>query len=238
MKLKPTINDVIPDITSGIFSALANLNVPWETDASILDLDYMGNISGQKTISPLVSRVLGDNTTLTSENITQLANVIYALNGTRWTKLFATLLFDYNPISNYDMTETERSTGTTEHTTTHTGTQTTENSNTVTGNGTVNNSSGIYGFNSSTSSGDTDGTTTTSNSHSATGEDTRTDDLTDEDNGTHTDSRTLTRSGNIGVTTSQQMIQSERDLWLWNYFYNIVFPDVDKVLTVSTYSNR
>ncbi len=46
---------------------------------------------------------------------------------------------------------------------------------------------------------------------------------------------TLTRSGNIGVTTSQQMIQSERELWLWHYFLDIVFPDVDKILTLSIY---
>ena len=55
--------------------------------------------------------------------------------------------------------------------------------------------------------------------------------------GTDTDTRnyTLHRSGNIGVTTSQQMIQAERDLWLWNFFHTVVFPDVDKVLTIPIY---
>ena len=47
--------------------------------------------------------------------------------------------------------------------------------------------------------------------------------------------RTLTRHGNIGVTTSQQMIESERQLWIWNYFQNIVFPDIDKTLTLAIY---
>ena len=46
---------------------------------------------------------------------------------------------------------------------------------------------------------------------------------------------TLRRSGNIGVTTSQQMIQSERDLWLWNFFQDVVFKDISKVLTLSIY---
>lgn len=46
--------------------------------------------------------------------------------------------------------------------------------------------------------------------------------------------RTLTRSGNIGVTTSQQMIQSERDLWVWNFFES-VFQDLDKYLTCPLY---
>ena len=46
--------------------------------------------------------------------------------------------------------------------------------------------------------------------------------------------RVLTRSGNIGVTTSQQMIQSERDLWQWNFFES-VFTDLDYVLTLQIY---
>lgn len=45
---------------------------------------------------------------------------------------------------------------------------------------------------------------------------------------------TLTRSGNIGVTTSQQMIQSEIELWQW-LFFESVFKDLDQILTLSTY---
>ena len=33
--------------------------------------------------------------------------------------------------------------------------------------------------------------------------------------------RTLTRSGNIGVTTSQQMAESDIQLWRWNFFYEV-----------------
>ena len=47
--------------------------------------------------------------------------------------------------------------------------------------------------------------------------------------------RTLTRHGNIGVTTSQQMIQSERELWFWNFIQDRVFPDIDKYLTIPIY---
>ena len=48
--------------------------------------------------------------------------------------------------------------------------------------------------------------------------------------------RTLRTKGNIGVTTSQQMIQSERDLDMWNFFYSVVFPSVDKVLTLMIFN--
>ena len=48
------------------------------------------------------------------------------------------------------------------------------------------------------------------------------------------DTETLTRSGNIGVTTSQQMAQSSLDLWKWNFFYDI-FRDIDSIFTITTY---
>lgn len=67
----------------------------------------------------------------------------------------------------------------------------------------------------------------------------------DSDNGTQenqssgedtsTRNYTLERAGNIGVTSSQQLIESERTLWLWNFFYKVVFPDVDRVLALSIY---
>ena len=46
--------------------------------------------------------------------------------------------------------------------------------------------------------------------------------------------RTLTRSGNIGVTTSQQMLSSEIELRKWLY-YQSVFNDIDTILTLSIY---
>lgn len=48
--------------------------------------------------------------------------------------------------------------------------------------------------------------------------------------------RELTRSGNIGVTTSQQMIQSEIELRQdLNNFYNIIYDDVDSILCNNLY---
>ena len=46
--------------------------------------------------------------------------------------------------------------------------------------------------------------------------------------------RTLTRSGNIGITTSQQMLSSEIELRKWIY-YRGVFDDIDTILTLSIY---
>lgn len=262
-------------ITDGIFSYLAELSpsVPWgdDIDPITLDAEYIGNISGQKTIAPLIKNViLKDSTTnkLTEANLQQLATLIYKLNFTIWDKEYATLNFEYNPISNFDMTETETGSGTTGNTrtntgtqtdantgtvsTTHTGTQGTSVNNTVSGTSSGSADRGLYGFNSSESVGDSTDSTTSTTSTTATGSSTRTDNLTDartdnttrtrtdnlseSESGTHSDTRTLTRSGNIGVTTSQQMIEAERELNRWNYFFNIVFPSIDKVLTICTYS--
>lgn len=44
----------------------------------------------------------------------------------------------------------------------------------------------------------------------------------------------LTRSGNIGVTTTQQMLQQEREFWNWSYIAEIVH-DVADFLTISVY---
>ena len=43
-----------------------------------------------------------------------------------------------------------------------------------------------------------------------------------------------TRSGNIGVTTSQQMLESEIKLREWN-FYDQLFKDVDSILCLQLY---
>lgn len=80
---------------------------------------------------------------------------------------------------------------------------------------------------------ETEGTNTTQ--YNTTDSDTGTQTYRDTGTDTNTRNYTLTRTGNIGVTTSQQMIQSERELWLWDYFYNVVFPDIDRILTLPIY---
>ena len=44
----------------------------------------------------------------------------------------------------------------------------------------------------------------------------------------------LRRHGNIGVTTSQQMAQSQIELWRWLYFEEVM-QDIDKLLTLPIY---
>lgn len=86
---------------------------------------------------------------------------------------------------------------------------------------TGNSSAGIYGFNSSKA---------VPSGNSEAGNETHI--TADGDNNivTHT------RSGNIGVTTSQQMQQSSIDLWNnWNIVEQL-FTDIDKVITLPIYT--
>ena len=39
------------------------------------------------------------------------------------------------------------------------------------------------------------------------------------------------RAGNIGVTTTQKLLQEERELWIWNFF-DQVFSDIDRELAL------
>lgn len=51
----------------------------------------------------------------------------------------------------------------------------------------------------------------------------------------HTRNYTLTRSGNIGVTTSQQMLESEIALRAFTIFRDVVIPNVDELFTLPIY---
>lgn len=93
----------------------------------------------------------------------------------------------------------------------------------------------------------------TENSVNNTGSNTQTDNNTKTDNYTTTGTEKnnidinktvkstgiekLTRSGNIGVTTSQQMIESEISLRKLDIIKMIYF-DIDKVITIPYYNNR
>lgn len=227
-----TLNDVYPDwITKGIFSYLNALEVPWKNDitGNELDINYHGFRSGHKIVGSLIENFL-ENNVVSDENKIIIAQAIYAMYIKNWNALYKTLSLEYNPIENYSMLETENVQDS------HKGTlkSNSTNTNTNTENTIVNDTSNnqLWGFNS----------TDSVNSDKQVGDTTR--NVDESTNSTHenTDTeikdiisdRTLKRSGNIGVTTSQQMIESERQLWFWNFFEN-VFADIDKILVLKIY---
>lgn len=262
------LNDLYPDWLTGdgVFTDLAQLDVPWheendnESLTTSLNYAYHGNHSGDKNVSPIVYKfITGD----VADSRSKLANIIFTMYADKWSKLWDALRIEYNPISNYDMTETETPAEIThtitpaETTTTETPAETTttitpaETTDTVKPPKTVVENE-VSAFNSS-SYEDNEKTTTTGdstdkgtdvftvNTAGSTSIDVDTAGSTsiDVDNAgsdvlTVQNARELTRSGNIGVTTSQQMLESEINLRKWLY-YESVFNDIDNVLTLSIY---
>lgn len=122
-----------------------------------------------------------------------------------YDKLVDTLSFEYNPIENYSMTE--KGTNTRAPNITQTGTGENVNSasadNTATtGKTTFDKSGSFINDTQTTNAGTTSDTTNITTTNKTTGNETTTHEIT--------------RSGNIGVTTSQQMIESERKLAMFS----------------------
>ena len=121
----------------------------------------------------------------------------------------------------------------------------------------ANTENSIYGFNSSTAvpadsstaSNSGSSTRTDNLSEAHTGNDTRTDNLTEGHSGTDTRNDNLTethggtdtvtehrvREGNIGVTMTQQMLSAEFDFWGMFTFWDTVFKDIDRELTLAVF---
>ena len=159
-----------------------------------------------------------------SDDFTELGSIISNLSeiyNNEYTTKVGLLLKDYNPIENYNSSETE--TVTSENATT-TGN---ENTTTTTTNSTSENSgestNKVSPYDSENFNNDNNTTTT----NTTTGNTTDTTTINDSGNmsSNGTSSRTLTRKGNIGVTTTQQMIESEYELRA----KNLVFEFLEKV---------
>jgi hypothetical protein len=255
----------------GVFSPMSN--APWADTMSGTNLDilYLDGHSGERYCSNFINHRLNGSDVLSSDNRTLIANILWAMFGIQWTRLWATMKpVEYEPLTNYKMEETvegtESSTRTPDLTKGDTGTVQTTGQDKRTPNltrnetGTVNdngsatntNQNGIWGFNSSTSvpSDMSDGTATNENTttrdltETQTGTDTTDHTNTDTYNRSYTEtgtdttagtsSRKLTRTGNIGTNTFQNLLQQERNIWMYDFFEQ-VFKDVDSVLTIPIY---
>lgn len=158
---------------------------------------------------------------------TTLQTVIRAWSTARrpsWERIYAALTAEYNPLHNYDRTETESGTDTgTVHTdddSTDTGTvrNVEEISDTGSGTNSATTQGDVTGYNSNTFAGNDKQTTSGSNSSSASRDRDNTEtrnlsrgrDVLETRNLANT--RSLRAYGNIGVTTNAQMISGEIDV--------------------------
>lgn len=233
------LHDIMPALgEQGIFNALEALEVPWaeDIDDEILDLEYMGNTSGDKYAAPLPLKLAeaNDDGKLTATQIATLASLIVARYLPNWTRLYATLSAEYDPLKNYDMTEEGTDTITDTGTITDEGSDDLTHGHVETASGSDTVTSSMYAYNATVDQPADKVVSSPGSVMTHSGTDARAlgneRTLDTEKEITHG----LSRSGNIGVTTSQQMLQAERDVWMWDFF-KIVFADVDKVLTLPIY---
>lgn len=230
--------------TEALFTKMSVLGAPWGNETG-QDMDdaYFTMYSGIKPASNFV--VMHSENGIA--NSLTLARILWGLYGKNWTRLWEAYLTSYVPIQNYDMKETvvraqtnDRTIGKT------TGSNSTVDSTTTTTYGETVDTTGnrkdyTVGFNSSTpvprAEADDVGTEEHSGSDEVSSKDvtssTGHEDTTDNDE--ENENIETTRSGNIGVTTTQQMLQQEIELWKWNFFHS-VFEDVDRYLVLSTFS--
>lgn len=159
-----------------------------------------------------------------SDDVIEISSIISNLSEVyenEYTTKVKMLLLEYNPIENYNSSETETSTSANstttgnENTTTSTTNSTSENSGATTNK--------VSPYDSENFNNDNNTTTTNTTTGNATDTTTINDSGNMSSNGTT--SRTLERKGNIGVTTTQQMIESEYELRA----KNLVFEFLEKV---------
>lgn len=269
----------------GIFSFMRNVAwLRWDAENKLADRLYFAKHGMRRPAYCLEQyNELGYLDEKTRKFFSELLEFEYRL---KWQKLFDTLYFEYEPIENYDLHETEEILGTKDENTTNKSDTTSKgksenlldktdesNYNIIRAGESLKTSEQSKNFDSSDENkdfshgwnSDDPSPTTSHNSTVANKEnltlsetekpnyhDTNTGNVTSHEgvnasfdnsdvinasgnlHDNTTQNRNLRRHGNIGVTTSQQMIESERHLWLWNYF-DIVFQDVNKILTLSVY---
>lgn len=209
-----------------------------------LDIQYFGNHSGNKTVSPLIDKLVSDTEVYPfgfDETIRdQLATTVWTVYGAKWTRLYDALNAEYEAITGVSLTESieigsgrvhsvsddyktteTRATDTNYSTTTETGTN-----------------SEAYGFNSNSPvpTADAAGNSTVTVRGSGTGnKETVTNEQTGSVQDDYSEETTKTREGRDGSRTAQELIESEWRVRMHD-FYEQLFKDVDTVLTVPKYS--
>ena len=150
-------------------------------------------------------------------------------NDYKWKKLYETTVLTYNPIWNVDGTET-RTTEYGEHVTTQNNGERIETMVNGERQNTSNQKLSSYPFDTATKTATEETDENVTNAQST---DTRTNNAVVDSttSNTHTDKETVTRSGNIGVTSTQKLINEERQVAIFQ-FINTVLLDIVTDITI------
>lgn len=195
-----TIKDAFPHISDG-YGIFQQITAPvWAESFTASDLDLTFILKyGERLQGAILKYFDPDKTGVPDTDVSKLANLIYDHFKSQFEHLYNDYVAEYDPIENYNSTETII--------------EDKDNSKTqlIDRETSANSSGNIYGFNSI-------GTGVPANTGASSG----TEDGTITDTGAEDNTITRTRQGNIGVTTSAQMIQGDVDVWKWNYIDDVM----------------
>lgn len=199
-------------------------------DNTIFDLLVLPEGMNRDTLISLILSECSDMETLYPNPVVMKALIGVWSNASQytWNTLYNTINLQYNPIENYDRTEERTLESIGEGTSTDSGTDTLTSrdsgSDTIATDST--DTEQVAGFettnnqfvNKNKNTLDSDSTTT----YGKTTTNTNQYGKSNSNDYTKNDTETIRAHGNIGVTSSQQMIQQERDIALFNVYDKIV----------------
>lgn len=253
---RPAINGIFYFMSkSNKFTDLfTRLGMTSEQEIHSMDLDYVYNHSGLKTLSILMNNIISQYTIDDNSNYvtdpdgnritfkqmvdsinTEMVNIIiYNKFYDKWSKLVDTLSYDYDALSPYQMEIEENGSATNVRNVSDSNSYENTADNTDTSNEDLQQNSNRYGFDSEdavpTDVNTNKNTTTTTGNTTGKGSASRT---SSEDNKELT-GRNITRKGNIGNRSMQELIEQQRELLRYQIF-DVIYEDLDSVLTRSRY---
>ena len=241
-----------------------NSNSTWLTVdvANTLDLDYYLGFSLNKFISPLFDNLINQDKDTALTKIAKIINTRFMLNWNKtydaYVKAYEPLenysmeeVETPNLVESRTSNRNESANRNSDNKSTINNNKTSESKHSINIQNSGNTESGLYGFNSSKSLPSNNGNSTNitladlesnktlnndvlNESHVDNSKETSTLTGSANDEIHHTGNRMLTRKGNIGVTTSQQMLESEIKLRKYD-FYKRLMMDVDSVMCLKSY---
>lgn len=210
-------------------ATVTGIQLPWTSDGvsnALLDVAYHSFRSGDKLTSPMFDDWLVDGL-LTETNLKTLLSTVYTMYKHKWDRLYKLLKAEYNPIENYNGTETETTTTSNRENMGSFG----QNTSTAHSEGSTNAKNSLYAYATTSTATPSDESEGGNEQDGTTAQSTVNNSLTASDGKVV---REFERAGNMGTTTTQSMINEEIATWQW-LFFETVFADLDKCLVLSVY---
>lgn len=208
--------------------------------APVFDDQYTYAHSGNKPISLWLER-FADNTgnKIDNNKVAKVAKHIYTRYAANWSRMYNAYMAEYEPLDNYNGIEETEYDNTDTNTHTPAEDRKIKTETTVKTDTTVTTDTDTYGFNSSSSGVPTGKATTHAQGNPSDNvtkvEQQEVGQLVDEM--AHDGKVTIKKHGNLGVTTSQQMIESEMQLRKGS-FIEYIFQSLDELLTARFYTSE